>query len=85
MELWLLLTCCTYASGIGWTGRGGRWRSWNLFAQRNDDATMRAMMAAFVDKSRKVDGISTSLLDVGYLSVGMDDGFQREYRLNSCG
>lgn len=53
------------------------WRSWNLFAQRNDDSTMREMMHAFVDKSRLVDGKPTSLLDIGYLSVGMDDGFQR--------
>lgn len=52
------------------------WRSWNLFAGTNSDSTMRAMMHAFVDKSRQVDGKPTSLADVGYLSVGMDDGFQ---------
>lgn len=49
----------------------------NLFAQHNDDTTMRAMMHAFVDKSRSVGGVPKSLADVGYLSVGMDDGFQR--------
>ena len=49
---------------------------WNLFAGNNDDTTMRAMMHAFVDKSRLVDGIPTSLAEIGYLSVGMDDGFQ---------
>jgi len=53
------------------------WRSWNVFAQRNDDAAMRAMMAAMTDKSRTVDGVPTSLLDVGYVSVGMDDGWQQ--------
>jgi hypothetical protein len=47
------------------------WRSWNLFAQQNDDASMRAMMHAFVDKSRSVDGKPTSLAEVGYISVGM--------------
>ena len=34
-------------------------------------------MAAIVDKSRSVDGVNTSLVDVGYVSVGMDDGFQQ--------
>ena len=52
------------------------WRSWNLFAGTNDDSTMRAMMQAFTDKSRMVDGKPTSLAEVGYLSVGMDDGYQ---------
>ena len=37
---------------------------------------MRAMMHAFVDKSRSVDGSPTSLAEIGYLSVGMDDGYQ---------
>ena len=39
---------------------------------------MRAMMAAFVDKTRSVAGISvpSSLREIGYLSVGMDDGYQ---------
>eukprot|EP01043_Picozoa_sp_COSAG02_P082351 COSAG02_NODE_20599_length_823_cov_1.622928_1_plen_48_part_00 len=41
------------------------WRSWNLFAQHNDDTTMRAMMHAFVDKSRTVDGKPTSLAEIG--------------------
>ena len=35
------------------------------------------MMHAFTDKSRMVDGKPTSLAEVGYLSVGMDDGYQR--------
>jgi hypothetical protein len=47
------------------------WRSWNLFAQRNDDASMRAMMHAIVDNSRNVDGKPTSLAEIGYVSVGM--------------
>ena len=50
------------------------WRSWNLFAGANDDRTMRAMMQAFVDKTRTIDGVPTSLAEIGYLSVGMDDG-----------
>jgi alpha-galactosidase len=52
------------------------WRSWNLFAGTNTDATMRAMMHAFTDKSRSVNGVPTSLSEVGYISVGMDDGYQ---------
>ena len=36
---------------------------------------MRGMMAALVDKSRQVDGVPTSLKELGYLSVGMDDGW----------
>lgn len=52
------------------------WRSWNLFAGKNSDSTMRAMMHAFTDKSRSVGGVPTSLAEVGFVSVGMDDGFQ---------
>ena len=50
------------------------WRSWNLFAGTNDDSTMRAMMAALVDTRLAVGGAPTSLRELGYLSVGMDDG-----------
>ena len=39
------------------------WRSWNVFAGRNNDASMRAMMAALTDRSRTVDGAAASLLD----------------------
>ncbi len=65
----------TSANSVRVIGRN-RWRSWNLFAGKNDDSTMRAMMHAFVDKSRSVDGSPTSLAEIGYISVGMDDGYQ---------
>lgn len=60
------------------------WRSWNLFAGKNDDATMRAMMNAFVDKSRTVGGTATALSEIGYLSVGMDDGYVLCVRAHVC-
>jgi len=47
-----------------------------LFAGRNNDATMRAMMHAFTDRSRSVDGKPTSLADLGFVHVGIDDGWQ---------
>jgi hypothetical protein len=34
-------------------------------------------ISTFVDKSRTVGGVTTSLAEVGYLSIGMDDGYQR--------
>eukprot|EP00756_Hemistasia_phaeocysticola_P048504 Hpha_TRINITY_DN22926_c0_g1::TRINITY_DN22926_c0_g1_i1::g.154059::m.154059/K07407/E3.2.1.22B, galA, rafA; alpha-galactosidase len=52
------------------------WRSWNVFAGDFDDSKMRAMVQALVDKSRMIDGTATSLAEVGYKSIGMDDGYQ---------
>jgi alpha-galactosidase len=43
------------------------WSSWNKFAEKIDDATIRAMADAMV---------TTGLRDAGYLYVNIDDGWQ---------
>ena len=49
------------------------WRSWNCFGLEVDDAAMRSVVAAMVNRSRG----GVSLLDLGYSSVGVDDGWQQ--------
>jgi hypothetical protein len=65
-------------NGIGITPPMG-WRSWNCYAGDIDDAKMRKVVDAMVSKKRMVDGVPTSLLDIGYDHCGIDDGWQ------SCG
>ena len=53
------------------------WRSWNQFngAVTHDDI-VRAIHG-LTDRSRLVDGVPTSLADLGYGDVGIDDGWQQ--------
>ena len=53
------------------------WRSWNQFngAVTHDDI-VRAIRG-LTDRSRLVDGVPTSLADLGYGDVGIDDGWQQ--------
>jgi len=37
---------------------------------------MEQVMAAVASRSRSVDGVPTSLADLGYTDVGLDDGWQ---------
>ena len=41
-----------------------------------DQTLMEAMMAGLADKSRTVDGKHTSLIELGYNRIGMDDNWQ---------
>jgi alpha-galactosidase len=52
------------------------WRSWNCYHLDVSDKKIRAVVDAVSAKDRKVDGIATSLLDLGYDRVGVDDGWQ---------
>lgn len=68
-------------NGIGLTPPRG-WRSWNAFDCLEDktiitQAHMHAQMVAAVDKSRMVDGKPTSLADLGFDWISMDDGWQQ--------
>eukprot|EP00041_Stephanoeca_diplocostata_P006679 m.91082 g.91082 ORF g.91082 m.91082 type:complete len:157 (+) comp16486_c0_seq3:56-526(+) len=68
-------------NGIGLTPPRG-WRSWNAFdCMTNDtiitDAHMRAQMIAVLDKSRMVNGVPTSLAELGFDYISMDDGWQQ--------
>eukprot|EP00035_Acanthoeca_spectabilis_P009817 m.173365 g.173365 ORF g.173365 m.173365 type:complete len:420 (-) comp14846_c0_seq1:71-1330(-) len=52
------------------------WRSWNCDHGDVNDTTIRRVVDAVTAKSRMVDGTPTSLLDVGFSHVGVDDGWQ---------
>ncbi|GMH62596.1 hypothetical protein TL16_g03510 [Triparma laevis f. inornata] len=52
------------------------WRSWNLFAGDVNQDLMTSIMDGMVDRSRTVDGVPTSLCDLGYCDVGLDDNWQ---------
>lgn len=52
------------------------WRSWNLFGGEVNQTLMTNIMAGMVDRSRTVDGVPTSLCDLGYCDVGLDDAWQ---------
>ena len=51
------------------------WRSWNAFGRHVSDAKMRRAIDAIVSRGRLVDGRPTSLLDLGYINVGLDGGW----------
>ena len=51
------------------------WRSWNAFGRHVSDAKMRRAIDAIVSRGRLVDGQPTSLLDLGYINVGLDGGW----------
>jgi len=52
------------------------WRSWNTFFGDVTQALMAEMMDLVAARDRLVDGVPTSLLDLGYSNVGLDDGWQ---------
>eukprot|EP01051_Picozoa_sp_SAG22_P010739 SAG22_NODE_983_length_6163_cov_8.370053_2_plen_409_part_00 len=63
-------------NGLGQTPPKG-WRSWNFFLSTNNQSVMEAQMRAAVDKSRLVEGRPTSLAELGWDLVAMDDGWQK--------
>ena len=48
------------------------WRSWNFYACEINAGVFERQADALVDRSRSVDGKPTSLLDLGYDTVGID-------------
>jgi hypothetical protein len=53
------------------------WRGWQQFGLNSNESNFRAGAKLLVDRSRKVDGVPTSLFDLGYNWVGQDDGWQQ--------
>lgn len=53
------------------------WRSWNTFGGDVDQELMEDIMDLMVARDREVDGEPTSLCDLGYCDVGLDDGWQQ--------
>ena len=60
--------------GAGGPPRG--WRSWNQMGANINQTQHEAIARALADRSRLVDGKPTSLLDLGYDRIGMDDNWQ---------
>ena len=52
------------------------WRSWNQFGANVNQTLMESIMDAMVSRSRSVNGTPTSLADLGYTDVGLDDAWQ---------
>ena len=60
------------------------WRSWNAFGNRITQTMMLEASEAMVAKNRTVGGHSgqLSLCDMGYCSVGVDEGWAPHARLD---
>eukprot|EP00040_Diaphanoeca_grandis_P023817 m.130100 g.130100 ORF g.130100 m.130100 type:complete len:411 (+) comp29458_c0_seq1:69-1301(+) len=52
------------------------WRSWNCFLGDVSQEKMVSVIDAFRNRTLTVDGQPTSLLDLGYQHIGIDDGWQ---------
>eukprot|EP01061_Rhynchopus_euleeides_P036023 TRINITY_DN606_c0_g1_i3.p2 TRINITY_DN606_c0_g1~~TRINITY_DN606_c0_g1_i3.p2 ORF type:complete len:418 (+),score=148.79 TRINITY_DN606_c0_g1_i3:47-1300(+) len=52
------------------------WRSWNCYGKHVNQSLMEAVIDKMSDRSRTVDGVPTSLVDLGYISMGLDDNWQ---------
>lgn len=52
------------------------WRSWDFFGADVNQSLMEQIMDGMARRERLVDGVPTSLCDLGYCDVGLDDGWQ---------
>ena len=52
------------------------WRNWNCYAANVNQTIMETVMDEFNSRKRMVDGKPTSLQDLGYTSIGLDDNWQ---------
>lgn len=50
-------------------------RSWNYYACEINETVFERQIDALSDRSRLVDGHPTSLIELGYATVGIDDWF----------
>ena len=48
-------------------------RTWNLFGRNITQDLLEQLMTQMVNRSRLVNGVPTSLYDLGYTDVGIDD------------
>lgn len=62
-------------NGLGLTPPMG-WRSWNLYGGDVNQDLLEGIMDGMVSRARSVDGVPTSLCDLGYCDVGLDDNWQ---------
>ena len=52
------------------------WRSWNLFELNVDQSLLEQQIQGLIRRRHEIEGKPTSLLDLGYDSIGLDDGWQ---------
>ena len=52
------------------------WRSWNLYGANVNQSLIQSIMKGMTSRKRNVNGKPTSLCDLGYCDVGLDDNWQ---------
>ena len=62
-------------NGIGLSPPRG-WRSWNQFQCGINQSLIEAQYEVLASRARVVDGVPTSLVDLGYSTAGIDDCWQ---------
>jgi alpha-galactosidase len=72
----LAVRCLAKDDGLARTPPRG-FRTWNLFGGAISQQLVLEVAAALVSRERSVDGVPTSLADLGYSDLGLDDGWQR--------
>ena len=78
LSLALLLPAFGLDNGKAITPPRG-WRSWNLFGAQVSQDLLQEIADALVSRARTVDGVPTSLADLGYSDLGLDDAWQAEH------
>eukprot|EP01064_Diplonema_japonicum_P007857 TRINITY_DN1547_c0_g1_i1.p1 TRINITY_DN1547_c0_g1~~TRINITY_DN1547_c0_g1_i1.p1 ORF type:complete len:432 (+),score=94.57 TRINITY_DN1547_c0_g1_i1:47-1297(+) len=53
------------------------WRSWNCYGGNVNQSLMESVMDRMAERKRTVNGVLTSLTDLGYVSCGLDDNWQQ--------
>lgn len=71
----LLIEAGAMDNGLARTPPMG-WRSWNLYGANVNQQLIESIMDGMVSRKRSVDGRPTSLCDLGYCNVGLDDAWQ---------
>lgn len=72
LQVW---PACAIDNGKGATPPMG-WRSWNLYGGNVNQQLIEGIMDGMASKNRTVGGVPTSLCDLGYCDVGLDDNWQ---------
>jgi alpha-galactosidase len=72
---WQIQEAAAIDNGLGLTPPMG-WRSWNLYGANVNQKLLMQIMEGMVQRKRLVDGKPTSLCDLGYCDVGLDDNWQ---------
>jgi len=62
-------------NGLGLTPPMG-WRSWNCYGKHINQTKMELIFEKMAQRTRQVDGVNTSLVDVGFNNCGLDDNWQ---------